>query len=230
MSLYLLIDLLSISVPFIVSFNRRIQLMKYWKSLFVSITISAIPYLIWDEYFTSKLYWGFNEKYLMGSYVYNLPLEEILFFLCIPFACIFTHISILKIKAFTITAKTTNLISGSILVITFLLLAFNLEKAYTVWVMAFTIIIHFLGYIYYKDLLKHFYITFLFILIPFLIVNGILTGTGIDGQIVWYNNLENLGIRIGTIPIEDTFYAYSMVLLNLMVFHKISRNKDLIYK
>ena len=76
-------------------------------------------------------------------------------------------------------------------------------------------------------LLQHFFLTFLVMLIPFFIVNGILTGSFIDNQVVWYNNAENLGIRMGTIPVEDTIYAYTMILCNLFLtelfvkrFHK----------
>lgn len=57
-------------------------------------------------------------------------------------------------------------------------------------------------------------------LIPFFIVNGLLTGTFISGEVVWYNNAENLGIRIGTVPIEDVFYAFSMLYMNLILIEK----------
>ncbi len=80
--------------------------------------------------------------------------------------------------------------------------------------------------VFNPELLQSFYITFLFMLIPFFIVNGILTGTGIEGNIVWYNDEENLGIRLGTIPIEDTVYAFSMILMNLSLFYKLKSKKE----
>jgi lycopene cyclase domain-containing protein len=59
-------------------------------------------------------------------------------------------------------------------------------------------------------------------LIPFFIVNGVLTGSWIENQVVWYNNAENLGLRMGTIPAEDSIYAYSMILMNLFLFEYFS--------
>ena len=67
------------------------------------------------------------------------------------------------------------------------------------------------------DLLKRFYLTFLVMLIPFFIVNGILTGSFIENEVVWYNNAENLNIRLFTIPIEDSVYAFSLILINLFI-------------
>ncbi len=53
---------------------------------------------------------------------------------------------------------------------------------------------------------------------PFLAVNGVLTGSWIKDEIVWYNNAENLGIRIGTIPVEDTVYMMLMLLITTVVY------------
>jgi lycopene cyclase domain-containing protein len=52
-----------------------------------------------------------------------------------------------------------------------------------------------------------------------------LTGSGIEGEVVWYNNQENLGARIFTIPIEDSAYAFSMLLFNLTVFKFFTKKK-----
>ncbi len=61
-------------------------------------------------------------------------------------------------------------------------------------------------------------------LIPFFIVNGVLTGSGIENEVVWYNDAENIGIRLFTIPLEDSAYAFSMLLFNLVLFKFFSSN------
>tara|TARA_B110000196_G_C20528882_1_gene379059 strand:+ start:71 stop:250 length:180 start_codon:yes stop_codon:yes gene_type:complete len=59
-------------------------------------------------------------------------------------------------------------------------------------------------------------------------VNGILTG-GITGMtIVSYNNFENLGVRIGTIPIEDFGYAFTMLFGNLMILESLKPKTKLL--
>ena len=225
MSLYLWLDLLSLSVPFLVSFHPRIALYKHWKALFLALFITLIPFILWDVYFTLNGYWGFNEIYLSGMYLLHLPIEEWLFFICIPYACIFTHISILEINPkLSLSKKLTKRISILLFGLFALVLLVNYDKAYTAIDMIFAIVVLALVVKFKPSLLYSFYITFLFMLIPFFIVNGILTGTGIEGNVVWYNNEQNLGIRLGTICAEDTAYAFSLILLNLFLFNKFKRD------
>ncbi|MCX8474030.1 MAG: lycopene cyclase domain-containing protein, partial [Sediminibacterium sp.] len=61
------------------------------------------------------------------------------------------------------------------------------------------------------------------LLIPFFIVNGILTGSGLESPIVWYNNAENLAIRLRTIPVEDIFYGLELILLNIYFFEILKK-------
>ena len=68
------------------------------------------------------------------------------------------------------------------------------------------------------QLIAEIYRTFIVSLIPFFIVNGILTGTLTDEPIVMYNNLQNTMIRIGTIPIEDFIYCLFMLGLTIWIY------------
>lgn len=224
MSLYFWLDILSISVPLLVSFHPRIRLHHYWKSLFSAIALSMIPFIIWDIYFTIHKYWGFNPDYLSQTYILYLPVEEWLFFICVPYACVFTHEALMVLtKNAHLTTKTTKIITFLLLLVFGLVLAFYFDLAYTAVNMIFGIIILLLAYRYNPGLLSSFYLTFLVMLIPFFIVNGILTGTGIENEVVWYNNDENLGIRMLTIPIEDSVFAFSLILLNLLLFKKLKQ-------
>ncbi|WKK65189.1 lycopene cyclase domain-containing protein [Lutimonas zeaxanthinifaciens] len=223
MSLYLWIDLLSLSVPLLVSFHPRLKLYKRWNFLFFAIAITMVPFIIWDVYFTVQEFWGFNPEYLSGIYIFHLPIEEWLFFICIPYACVFTHLSLQELNPkIRLSDHVTERITYFLAVIFTILLIFNFSRAYTAVDMIFALIVLIITYRIRPQLLNSFYLTFLVMLIPFFIVNGILTGTGIEGNIVWYNDAENLGIRMGTIPVEDSAYAFSMILMNLLIFLQFS--------
>jgi lycopene cyclase domain-containing protein len=68
--------------------------------------------------------------------------------------------------------------------------------------------------------------TYVVILIPFFLVNGVLTGSWIPEQVVWYNDEQSLGIRMGTIPVEDTIYNLGMLLTVFAVMEWRSLPKD----
>jgi len=58
---------------------------------------------------------------------------------------------------------------------------------------------------------SRFLMAYVISLVPFVIVNGALTGTWIENEIVYYNSDHILNIRIETIPIEDVVYSMLML-------------------
>ena len=229
--LYLLINIFTVLVPLIFSFYPKAPFYKTWKYLLPAIAIPAIIFIIWDEIFTRLHVWGFNERYLSGIYLGSLPLEEILFFICIPYACVFTYFALNYLIEKDYLFPHQELITSALIVVMLVLGMYNLDKLYT------GVTFVFLGLALAFQMLKlrtrymgRFYFAFTFILIPFFIVNGILTGSFIDEEVVWYNDAQTLALRLGTIPFEDVFYAILLLLLNIGIYewvkewHEYRRN------
>ena len=216
--LYLWINLGSFIVPFLFSFHPKLQFYKRWKTLMLGILFMMLFFIPWDVIFTSEEIWGFNDSYITGLKVFGLPIEEWLFFICIPYACMFTHYSLRYFfPNMSLSKQTTSVIYVILQTVLIVTLWYYYDKWYTLVNFLFAILL--LGYVYnYKNhVLRQFLPTFGIILIPFFIVNGILTGTGIEDQVVWYDHTENLNLKLLTIPIEDSMYALGMLLSVLLV-------------
>jgi lycopene cyclase domain len=91
MTYYFKILVLSFFVPFIFSFHPKVNYFPNFKKLIISLPLTSLPFIVWDVIFTSIQVWGFNEEYHSSIYIYNLPLEEVLFFIFIPFCCMYTY-------------------------------------------------------------------------------------------------------------------------------------------
>lgn len=227
-TLYLLLNLGSISVPFLYSFHPKLKFYKNWKYLIIAIIVSSLLYIPWDILFTNKGIWGFNDTYFLGLKLFNLPIEEWLFFICIPYACVFTHYALsYYFPNKELSKKTTTRLSYFLVVIFTIVVLLNYQKWYTATNFTYAIILILGVQKFNIVLLQKYYLTFIIMLVPFLIVNGVLTGSFIENEVVWYNNAENLNFRIFTIPIEDFTYAFTLILTNLSV---VEYSKKLLIK
>ncbi|MCT8340964.1 lycopene cyclase domain-containing protein [Flavobacteriaceae bacterium TK19130] len=222
--LYLGLNLGSFLIPFLFSFHPRLQFHKKWRSFFPAVGIMMLVFIPWDIIFTSEGFWGFNEDYITGLHVLGLPIEEWLFFICIPYACIFTYYALQELlPRLMFSERITSIICVSLFSVLIVTLWYYYDRWYTLVNFIYGMLL--LGWVhnYNRSLLQRFLPFFLIIQIPFFLVNGILTGTGLPEPVVWYNNTENLGIRMITIPIEDVIYNLGMLLTVLFFTEKLEK-------
>lgn len=225
---YFLILLGSIAGPLILSFDRKVAFVKKWYAVLLATFLPAILYILWDICFTRWGVWSFNPAYITGLNMVNLPIEEVLFFFVVPFCCTFIYecirhyFSRLKDKEWI--ALFCRSLSGMLLLIAL----WNLDKKYTSYTGLLNAVFLFLLPSLQKKYafihLTRLFFAYLIILLPFMVVNGFLTAI----PVVLYNDAENLGIRILTIPVEDIFYGMLLIFANLLIYEGIlhyRRNK-----
>jgi lycopene cyclase domain-containing protein len=218
--LYWAVNLGSVSVPFLLSFENRVQFAQKWKAILTGILGTALLFLVWDAWFTHLGVWGFNADYTLAFRLMGLPLEEVFFFICIPYACLFSHE---VIRYFWPSLKPHAQLSKGVFMLGLFLTILGVlfyERWYTFLALSGAGV--YLISIRKSTFLPAFLKTYLITLLPFFIVNGILTGYFTPEPVVWYNDAENLGIRLGTIPVEDLFYGLLMNGLVVWAYEKFN--------
>lgn len=223
---YLTVNFLAVIICFIFSFHPKIKFNHHFLSFFKASFIVLIPFIIWDAWFADIGVWWFNDDYLLGIRLLGLPLEEWLFFICIPFACVYTYFCLTKFFNWKWKPKADFYLSASLAIIFLILAVLTYEMIYpfiTFLVTAFTLI--YLKFIAKVDWIGQATVIYILLLPGFFVVNGVLTGTGLESPIVNYTEGFYLGIRMGTIPVEDSIYGYALILWNLYFFKMFSKGK-----
>lgn len=222
---YFVILAASLAGPLILSFDKKVAFYKKWKYVLPAMILPAVFYIVWDIYFTAKEVWYFNAERVTGIYLYNLPIEEVLFFLIVPYCCVFIYECVKCYFPGLKNKKIADIILKLIAAVLFITGVVFYQKMYTSWTFILTAV--FIGGIYLdKKWLRYFdaasfLISYAIILLPFLIVNGFLTSL----PVITYNDAQNLELRITTIPFEDVFYGMLLVLMNIVLFEKLRTKK-----
>jgi lycopene cyclase domain-containing protein len=223
MNLYLWILVGIAAVPLVLSFDKRVHYVSRWPEVFAAAGIVGVAYIGWDILKTEADVWGFVERYAGSFKVLGLPLPEILFFLVVPFSCIFIYQvvrayfreRIVRIPRWIWFAAGASL---AVLAVVFR------TQVYTLTVMISVAVFFTLTAAIRPELLgsRHFWLALALTYVPFLIFNGLLTAI----PIVVYNDAENWGIRVYTIPLEDFFYSFSLLGFNFLVFRLLGRGPE----
>jgi len=198
------------------SFDKKVAFYKKWKHLFSAMILPAVFYIIWDMVFTKQGVWSFNENYITGIKLYNLPIEEVLFFFVVPYCCVFIYACVRSYFPKIQRTSSGNGILNFIGIVLLVIALFYHDKAYTFFTFFFNGIFIFIlssSKRYFQSFNANaFLVSYLIILIPFLVINGLLTAI----PVVLYNDNENLATRIYTIPLEDVFYGMLLIMMNVV--------------
>ncbi len=209
---YLIINILIILFPLLFSFEHRIKYYKQLKRIGISTAIICIPFVIKDLIFTQFGIWSFNSIYVTGIKFFTIPIEELLFFITVPYSTLFFYELSkyffkerkIKIRKFIYFAIPIFIVLGII----------NLDKFYTSlisFLTSFTLL-----YSIKTEILASLnYWRYIFLsLLGFLLINFLLTSF----PVVIYNSNFITNIRITTIPIEDFLYFWNMNTLLIFIY------------
>lgn len=216
MSTYLYINFAIILFPLLLSFEKRIKYYSNIKNLLVSILIIGSLHIAWDVFATYRGHWSFNPLHVLEIKFFGLPLEEVLFFITVPYSCIFAYEGI---KYYLIDAKlfekhrNISLITGIIFLI---VSALPIGGEYTTLALiSVGLTVIFISF-FMAELFssKLFWIYTVFSVFVFLIFNYFLTSI----PVVEYSSLAIIGFRVFTIPVEDLMFNFSMLTLYLAIY------------
>jgi lycopene cyclase domain-containing protein len=220
---YLIFNLIVISGPFSLSFDRKVHFVDKWSNVFTAIFMTLVLFVAWDSIVTDR-HWWFNDQFTLGFKILKLPIEEWLFFFTIPYASLFIW------EVFAAYFKNHELkrlqIIQSILYfgIPVGIGLFILGKEYTGLVVAALGLVALLDWRLKTNIFIQLRtIQYLSIsALAMLIFNGYLTWR----PVVLYSKTYQLNIRIFTIPIEDFGYGYALILLCTILYEYFKRRQN----
>lgn len=224
--LYMYLHLFTFVPILFLSFDKNVHYYTTWKYLLPAILPVAAFFILWDVFFTSRGIWGFNESYFLGIQCWNLPLEEWLFFFTVPFACVFMYECLNFYVKKDLLAPIEKPLTIFLIVLFILVGLINWGKLYTstTFILAGGLLLY--HYIYIPATYRaRFYLAYIISCLPFFLVNGVLTGSYTQQPIVVYNPQEYLNIRLATVPLDDSIYAFLLLLSVISLYEAFQQKK-----
>lgn len=244
--LYLAVDLAVLAVPLAFSFDRKVRFVRFWPALFPAIAVMMALFIPWDIAFTEQGIWGFNADYLSGIWIAGIPLEEWLFFICIPYACVFTYESLKHYvprsggQSMAMWATVALALACVVIGATFHDRWYIGRTAVLTAALAAGLAIGSWRWPSVKHWNHRLWFAYVPLLVPFIASNGVLTGirfwayppinrdvSAIRDQIVWYNNDHNLRVRIFSMPMDDLLYGFLMIAMTVVAYELIAQRLGL---
>jgi len=220
---YLLILVGTIAAPLFFSYEKQLRFYSNLKYLLPAMLFTGAIFIIMDLRFEQRAIWRFNTEFTIGINILNLPIEEWLYFLAVPFLGVAIY-EFLNSRLSDFEHPKIFLALSLFLLILFGISAyFSRQKLYPFFV--FFLLAIYLGYTIFRErFTKHytkFYLAYFVLLVPFLIISGLLTAL----PIIEYNADFNLGIQLFSIPIENFASLFLLMLMNITIYEFIKERR-----
>ncbi len=216
---YLAFDAVVLLPVLVLSLRRSTFFLPRWPAAFAALTLTAIPFLVWDAVVTGR-HWWFNDRYLLGPRLGPLPIEEVLFFVAMPFACLFSWRTLFW-KADASKLPVVAVVPW------LLLLPLGLAGWLFGWPEYTSLAIGAVGLSAVVDLALGGGLVRTPRFLAFLVFVLVLTA-GFNGYLTWrpivqYDPRYQLDLRVLTTPVEDFIYGLALVVSTSAIFERLSR-------
>lgn len=221
--LYLTLDLVMVTLLLIIGKGARINFYNKRKGLLSGIAVMMLLFIPLDIFFCQQAYWGFEKNFTIRYEILGLPIEELLFVAILPYSFMYVYEFVLHRSKKNHLRKPASILSLAVGGVLLALGVMNFEKAYTA--LAFLLCSSVLIYHGLKKTawIGRFLMSYLLTLFPFFFVESLRSGSLIPMPIVWYNNAENMAVRIGTVPVENFVYLLLMLLIVTQFYERALR-------
>ena len=223
MDLYSRIDLLVLALALALSFDRKVAFWRKWPQAFAAIAAVVLVFGAWDAWMAARGIWSFNPAHAGEFRFLHLPPGEWLFFVCVPYACLFVLACVRAYFPDRVLRIPSQVFP--VLAVFFFILAFMYrELGYTATVfLACGLALAAMQALVPATLRsRNFWAALALTYPPFLVANGFLTGI----PVVRYDDAENLAVRVGSIPAEDFFFSFAMLALAVLVYDRVDRRRS----
>lgn len=220
---YILLLAGMLAIPTIGELRKPSGFLGNLKYLIPAILFSGAIYIIWDIRFEEQAIWRFNFDFLLGPTILNLPIEEWIYFLALPILGVYIY-ELLNNRFFSFE-KPNLFLSISLVLFISLGIATYVSKTRLYPFFTFFLITIYLGYTIFRNRFKKhytkFYLTYIVLLVPYVILYGILTSL----PVIEYNPAHIIGTRIYSIPIENFASLFLLLLMNITIYEYLKERR-----
>ncbi len=203
-------------------FALKLPLFKNYFALIPALIIPAVFFSVIDGFFTRWSLCGLNSQYILGFYWLGLPLEQIAFYFSMPLASLVIYEAVAKLLPKDVMRLFTKAITVFLLLLTIVLFFVFRKQLYTsVTMLLCAFLLSYRAWVAQPKSLSRFYLSYLFVLIPVLMIYGILTSIGA----LWYDPKQIIGLKLAAIPVENMLYFFALFLMNVGIYDGFKHRK-----